>query len=507
MKKRILSLILAVLTVFSLCSAAFASDGVDKDPISMSLVPGGGAKGRDVFDSLAPASADRPATTATSGSCGANLRWSFNSSTGALTISGSGAMYDYTNSNPPWSSLNVKRIDIGEYVTSIGAWAFAGLGNLTSFNCYNNASLRSIGTCAFYNISHNLSGSWPKWTIPGTVTSLAEGALAGIKTEAYVIGTSTSQGVAASYFSVSNGVLYNKAKTKLLQYPSYKTSTYYSMPSTVTAVGNYGMLGAFDVTSISLSSNLKTIGIKGFYGCLDLTSITIPSSVTTIRQGAFAMCQSLSRITVQSNTCLIYNPTNTSDEDYRCALGVPGKTVVYARTGSTAHTYATKNGYSFQSTGTITSTTKNGLYTEGGYTYYYKNGVKQKGLVTVSKGVMYFCNPTDGHVYKNCWILVNGVKKYAAQADGRLYTGYCAIEGKNYYFSVNDGHIMKGGLVTGPGGYQYYVSAKDGHAMKNGWARGKQVKGTNLWNYYYLDSTGVVILAVQSRTQPNYRPV
>ena len=202
--------------------------------------------------------------------------------------------------------------------------------------------------------------------------------------------------------------------------------------------------------------------------------------------------------------------------------------------GSTAHTYATKNGYSFQSTGTSSGGTtvdpskKNGLVTDGSYTYFYLNGVKQKGIVTASNGKMYYCDSnyrvvknkliqvngkfyiclSDGEIGTNGWLTnkANG-REYYAGSNGVLYTGYKTIGKNSYYFSVNDAHLMKGGLVTGPGGNQYYVSAKDGHAMKGGWARGKQVSGTNLWNYYYLDKTGVVILTVQSRTQPNYKPV
>lgn len=65
MKKRILSLVLAV--VLALC--------------------------------LLPATAY--AATTASGACGKNLTWSL-SSTGTLTISGKGAMAEYSNGNMPW---------------------------------------------------------------------------------------------------------------------------------------------------------------------------------------------------------------------------------------------------------------------------------------------------------------------------------------------------------------------------------------------------------------------
>lgn len=46
------------------------------------------------------------------GTCGENLTWTFDDSTGTLTISGIGAMYDYIYDNRPWESYkdNIKKL-------------------------------------------------------------------------------------------------------------------------------------------------------------------------------------------------------------------------------------------------------------------------------------------------------------------------------------------------------------------------------------------------------------
>ena len=70
-----------------------------------------------------------------SGSCGDNLTWVLDTDSGVLTISGTGAMEDYTSSSDiPWDSCysSVKTVIIGDSVTTIGKKAFCVCYYLTS---------------------------------------------------------------------------------------------------------------------------------------------------------------------------------------------------------------------------------------------------------------------------------------------------------------------------------------------------------------------------------------
>ena len=40
------------------------------------------------------------------GTCGDNISWSFDTATGELTISGTGAMSDYSSTTAPWKDYN-----------------------------------------------------------------------------------------------------------------------------------------------------------------------------------------------------------------------------------------------------------------------------------------------------------------------------------------------------------------------------------------------------------------
>ena len=105
---------------------------------------------------------------ATSGNCGENLTWNFDSSTGTLTISGTGDMTDYgTSGEIPWVDFRAQIMDVvmGDGITSISKWAFA--------DCYKIPSIVipsgviTVGSHAFLGCNH-----LETVTIPESVTEL-----------------------------------------------------------------------------------------------------------------------------------------------------------------------------------------------------------------------------------------------------------------------------------------------------------------------------------------------
>ena len=87
-----------------------------------------------------------------SGECGDDLTWSLNTSTGVFTIDGTGNMnnYNYTGWNTvPWRDYYsyIKSVVIGDFVTSIGDYAFYECNFLESVNIPD--SVTSIGYQAF----------------------------------------------------------------------------------------------------------------------------------------------------------------------------------------------------------------------------------------------------------------------------------------------------------------------------------------------------------------------
>ena len=100
------------------------------------------------------------------------------------------------------------------------------------------------------------------------------------------------------YFTSVDGVLYNKSKTELLFYPSYKSDSSYTVLDSVTKIE----VGAFQrngmVTEVILPKNIKTISKEAFLECTSLQKIEIPSGITEISESLFLGCKSLNNITL-----------------------------------------------------------------------------------------------------------------------------------------------------------------------------------------------------------------
>jgi len=218
-----------------------------------------------------------------------------------LTISGIGAMPNYTsdaygNSNTPWYShrLAITRAVISTGVTNIGGSAFAYCTGLTNITI--SSSVTSIGNGAFWSCTNLTSIIIPNsvtniegWafaycsgltsiTIPSSITSIGN--------EAFFLCsvlTSIDVDAANQNYSSESGVLFNKAKTTLIQYPTGKQ-------------GNY-----------TIPSGVTSIEFCAFHTCIGLTSITISSGLTNIGGSAFAYCTGLAEIKVEATVPPIFS--------------------------------------------------------------------------------------------------------------------------------------------------------------------------------------------------------
>lgn len=184
------------------------------------------------------------------------------------------------------------------------------------------------------------------------------------------------------YTSV-DGVLFNKDKTILVQYPIGNSDTSYSVPNgvtkidydafnycvaltsitlpdSVTEIGGYAFCNCYNLTDISIPSgvtvidemafggsgiinitipsNITVIEDAAFFGCHNLTSVTIPDSVTTIGMNAFTFCKKMESVVI---------PRSVTSID-KTAFDYCEKMTLYCYKGSYAESYAIKNEHPYE---------------------------------------------------------------------------------------------------------------------------------------------------------------
>ena len=146
-----------------------------------------------------------------------------------------------------------------------------------------SSNLTTIGDQAFYMCT-GLSGTL---NIPAGVTSIGEGLFSGCKFTEIIVDENNST------YTSEGGVLYNKAKTRLIQYPAGSPNPSFTIPSTVTHLENFSMMYCQNLTSVVLPSNLQSIGYLAFYNSTNLTdeTLVLPSTLTYIGDAAFAGCK------------------------------------------------------------------------------------------------------------------------------------------------------------------------------------------------------------------------
>ncbi|MBR4867878.1 MAG: leucine-rich repeat domain-containing protein [Clostridia bacterium] len=206
-----------------------------------------------------------------------------------VTTIGEGAFYD---------CKSLTSVTIPNSVTTIGDDAFYRCYDLTSVTIPN--SVTTIGEHAFYTCQ-----SMTTVTIPNSVTTIGDGAFSGCHSLSSVTIPDSVTTIGKGPFSICksltsiivdgknanycdvDGVLFNKAKTKLVQYPRGKTNSTYLIPNSVTTIGYWAFSWCDSLTSVTIPNSVTTIGEYAFSGCESLTSVTIPDGVTTIRSDAF----------------------------------------------------------------------------------------------------------------------------------------------------------------------------------------------------------------------------
>jgi hypothetical protein len=272
------------------------------------------------------------------GTCGANgdnLTWTL-SCDGTLTISGTGAMYNWmTLADRPWHSLctSIQRVVIEEGVTTTGFHAFYNASNLTSVSL--PSTLQTLQFMTFFGC-----GKLTTLTIPSSVTYVGDRSLEGCSALTDVYMSETGDAIPTMPVRIHT---YDASQIRL-HIPCGQAGAYYakgwnakftidgvvsgtcgdnvqwtfeSCNGTLTIFGT-GPMAKYaytnqvpwysfreSITSVTIANGVTTIGQPAFYNCSNLTSVSIGTGVTTICRQAFQNCTNLPSITIGDHVTTI----------------------------------------------------------------------------------------------------------------------------------------------------------------------------------------------------------
>lgn len=237
---------------------------------------------------------DKPGTSTT-------MSWSLNEN-GKLTIEGKGEMDQKGEWNKaedvPWNAVRseIKEVEIGNGITSLGKFAFYGCENLT--DVVIPSGVTSIGQSCFQNCN-----KLTEIVIPDGVMEIGFYAFAWCGSLTTITMPRIMSKIGEAAFLHCDNLESIKIPIGITEIGSDTFSNCYSLknveiPYGVTRINNNVFRACTSMTSVTIPEGVTHIGSRVFSLCSNLTNIELPASVTIICDGTFEGCRNLKNLKI-----------------------------------------------------------------------------------------------------------------------------------------------------------------------------------------------------------------
>lgn len=216
---------------------------------------------------------------------------------------------------------------IPESVTVIGNFSFQGCCELIYLDIPRN--VKDVGDFAF-----SYCGSIRNINIPEKVINIGRNAF--FRCESL---ESINVDEKNTMYASIDGVLLNKDKFQILDYPDGSKNEIYIIPDGVWTIGNDAFDSCKNLISVIFPEGFANIGESAFDSCENLTNIIIPDSARNIGNFAFVRCKNLKNVTILNNMIIM-----DSDIFYDCGKNL----TIHCYKDSSAETYAKNYNISYK---------------------------------------------------------------------------------------------------------------------------------------------------------------
>ena len=241
---------------------------VFEEPIEVPMLAHMDEDGNDICD-VCGQSLSNPELP-TSGQCGDNVYWSYDTTTATLTISGEGDMWDYGwSSNQPWSADRgeIQFVIIEDGVTGIGNFAFSDLRNMESVEIANSVTKISLGAFEYDDKLQSV-------TIPENVEIIE----AHVFDQCEALSSIVVDENNSYYSSDSNGALYNKDQTVFFKWPEGSLIEHAVLPESVVEISyEDGFQFARYLKTIDIPASVEVLSNNAFWGTSALECFVVDS--------------------------------------------------------------------------------------------------------------------------------------------------------------------------------------------------------------------------------------
>lgn len=227
-----------------------------------------------------------------SGKCGDDLTWKLDGN-GLLTISGTGAMWDYDWGETPWFSSGVKHIVVEKGVTRLGNNAF----QVKDYNVQSASlpeGLLEIGSWALPNLKQR------DLRLPESLTTIRDKGLYCASAETLYLpknvriieedglGLMTPETIQVDpdnpYFKVENGALYTKDGSRLLLMSVNSGIREFVIPDRVISIDTGAFVNAYNLRKVTIGKGYTTVPqTRGAFGGYNLEEIQVDPANTGLR--------------------------------------------------------------------------------------------------------------------------------------------------------------------------------------------------------------------------------